>query len=177
MYEGTMKFQDLSHGEYKTLICPVCGAEFKATASHYWIAHVYSTSVKDPVCSYTCMRKIEKKEQAEREEQWRKAEERKRQREEERYLKRLEERERIKAEARDNRMTAAELKSEIENAVRKQHEFEAQKVTPEYAKFSSEERHIVIKRLYYWRKRKEKLEKEFERRFGGKKDEGNHIQG
>lgn len=64
MYEGTMKFQDLSHGEYKTLICPVCGAEFKATASHYWIAHVYSTSVKDPVCSYTCMRKIEKKEQA-----------------------------------------------------------------------------------------------------------------
>ena len=48
-------------GMRKVLICPVCGDAFLATPKHRWIAYIPRMRVEKPVCSYHCMREIERK--------------------------------------------------------------------------------------------------------------------
>ena len=48
-------------GMRKVLICPVCGDAFLATPQHRWIAYIPRMRVEKPVCSYHCMREMERK--------------------------------------------------------------------------------------------------------------------
>lgn len=48
-------------GMRKVLICPVCGDAFMATPQHRWIAYIPRMRVEKPVCSYHCMREMERK--------------------------------------------------------------------------------------------------------------------
>lgn len=48
-------------GMRKVLICPVCGYAFLATPQHRWIAYIPRMRVEKPVCSYHCMREMERK--------------------------------------------------------------------------------------------------------------------
>lgn len=48
-------------GMRKCMICPVCGDAFLATAQHRWIAYIPRMRVEKPVCSYHCMREMERK--------------------------------------------------------------------------------------------------------------------
>ena len=48
-------------GMRKVLICPVCGDAFFATPQHRWIAYIPRMRVEKPVCSYHCMREMERK--------------------------------------------------------------------------------------------------------------------
>ena len=48
-------------GMRKVLICPVCGDAFLATPQHRWIAYIPRMRYEKPVCSYHCMREMERK--------------------------------------------------------------------------------------------------------------------
>ena len=48
-------------GMRKVLICPVCGYAFLATPQHRWIAYIPRMKAEKPVCSYHCMREMERK--------------------------------------------------------------------------------------------------------------------
>ena len=48
-------------GMRKVLICPVCGDAFLATPQHRWIAYIPRMRVEKTVCSYHCMREMERK--------------------------------------------------------------------------------------------------------------------
>ena len=48
-------------GMRKVLICPVCGDAFLATPQHRWIAYIPRLRYEKPVCSYHCMREMERK--------------------------------------------------------------------------------------------------------------------
>ena len=48
-------------GMRKVLICPVCGDAFLATPQHRWIAYIPRMRVEKPVCSYHCMREMERR--------------------------------------------------------------------------------------------------------------------
>ena len=48
-------------GMRKVLICPVCGDAFLATSQHRWIAYIPRMRYEKPVCSYHCMREMERK--------------------------------------------------------------------------------------------------------------------
>ena len=48
-------------GMRKCMICPVCGDAFLATPQHRWIAYIPRMRVEKPVCSYHCMREMERK--------------------------------------------------------------------------------------------------------------------
>ena len=48
-------------GMRKVLICPVCGDAFLATPQHRWIAYIPRMRAEKPVCSYHCMREMERK--------------------------------------------------------------------------------------------------------------------
>ena len=48
-------------GMRKVLICPVCGDAFLATPQHRWIAYIPRLRYEKPVCSYHCMRAMERK--------------------------------------------------------------------------------------------------------------------
>lgn len=48
-------------GMRKVLICPVCGDAFLATPQHRWIAYIPRMKAEKPVCSYHCMREMERK--------------------------------------------------------------------------------------------------------------------
>ncbi|MDD6936039.1 MAG: hypothetical protein SPG80_13465 [Candidatus Ventricola sp.] len=48
-------------GMRKCMICPVCGYAFLATAQHQWIAYIPRMRAEKPVCSYHCMREMERK--------------------------------------------------------------------------------------------------------------------
>ena len=48
-------------GMRKCMICPVCGDAFLATAQHRWIAYIPRMRYEKPVCSYHCMREMERK--------------------------------------------------------------------------------------------------------------------
>ena len=48
-------------GMRKCMICPVCGDAFLATTQHRWIAYIPRNRVEKPVCSYHCMREMERK--------------------------------------------------------------------------------------------------------------------
>lgn len=41
--------------------CPVCGEPFMAAPEHRWIAYMPKTCDERPVCSYSCMRVMERK--------------------------------------------------------------------------------------------------------------------
>lgn len=41
--------------------CPVCGKPFMAAPEHRWIAYMPKTCDERPVCSYSCMRVMERK--------------------------------------------------------------------------------------------------------------------
>lgn len=45
----------------KVMICPVCGDAFLGTAQHRWIAYIPRIHAEKPVCSYHCMRAMERK--------------------------------------------------------------------------------------------------------------------
>ena len=48
-------------GMRKCMICPVCGYAFLATPQHRWIAYIPRMRAEKPVCSYHCMREMERK--------------------------------------------------------------------------------------------------------------------
>ena len=48
-------------GMRKCMICPVCGDAFLATSQHRWIAYIPRMRYEKPVCSYHCMREMERK--------------------------------------------------------------------------------------------------------------------
>ena len=48
-------------GMRKCMICPVCGDAFLATPQHRWIAYIPRMRAEKPVCSYHCMREMERK--------------------------------------------------------------------------------------------------------------------
>lgn len=48
-------------GMRKCMICPVCGDAFLATPQHRWIAYIPRLRYEKPVCSYHCMREMERK--------------------------------------------------------------------------------------------------------------------
>ena len=48
-------------GMRKCMICPVCGDAFLATTQHRWIAYIPRMRYEKPVCSYHCMREMERK--------------------------------------------------------------------------------------------------------------------
>ena len=48
-------------GMRKCMICPVCGDAFLATSQHRWIAYIPRLRYEKPVCSYHCMREMERK--------------------------------------------------------------------------------------------------------------------
>ena len=48
-------------GMRKVLICPVCGDAFLATPQHRWIAYIPRMRAEKLVCSYHCMREMERK--------------------------------------------------------------------------------------------------------------------
>lgn len=48
-------------GMRKCMICPVCGDAFLATPQHRWIAYIPRMRYEKPVCSYHCMREMERK--------------------------------------------------------------------------------------------------------------------
>ena len=48
-------------GMRKCMICPVCGDAFLATPQHRWIAYIPRIRYEKPVCSYHCMREMERK--------------------------------------------------------------------------------------------------------------------
>ena len=48
-------------GMRKCMICPVCGDAFLATPQHRWIAYIPQLRYEKPVCSYHCMREMERK--------------------------------------------------------------------------------------------------------------------
>lgn len=41
--------------------CPVCGEPFMAAPEHRWIAYMPKTCDERPVCSYSCMREMERR--------------------------------------------------------------------------------------------------------------------
>lgn len=41
--------------------CPVCGEPFMAAPEHRWIAYMPKTCDEMPVCSYSCMREMERR--------------------------------------------------------------------------------------------------------------------
>ena len=48
-------------GMRKRRKCPVCGEPFMAAPEHRWIAYMPKTCDERPVCSYSCMRVMERK--------------------------------------------------------------------------------------------------------------------
>ena len=48
-------------GMRKRRKCPVCGELFMAAPEHRWIAYMPKTCDERPVCSYSCMRVMERK--------------------------------------------------------------------------------------------------------------------
>lgn len=48
-------------GMRKVMICPVCGDAFLGTPQHRWIAYIQRIHAEKPVCSYHCMRAMERK--------------------------------------------------------------------------------------------------------------------
>ena len=48
-------------GMRKVLVCPVCGYAFLATPQHRWIAYIPRMRAEKPVCSYHCMREMERR--------------------------------------------------------------------------------------------------------------------
>ena len=48
-------------GMRKRRKCPVCGEPFMAAPEHRWIAYMPKTCDERPVCSYSCMREMERK--------------------------------------------------------------------------------------------------------------------
>ena len=48
-------------GMRKCMICPVCGDAFLATPQHRWIAYIPRMRQEKLVCSYHCMREMERK--------------------------------------------------------------------------------------------------------------------
>lgn len=48
-------------GMRKRRKCPVCGEPFMAAPEHRWIAYMPKTCDERPVCSYRCMREMERR--------------------------------------------------------------------------------------------------------------------
>ena len=48
-------------GMRKRRKCPVCGKPFMAAPEHRWLAYMPKTCDERPVCSYSCMRVMERK--------------------------------------------------------------------------------------------------------------------
>ncbi|MDD6937462.1 MAG: hypothetical protein PUI99_11165 [Clostridiales bacterium] len=48
-------------GMRKRRKCPVCGEPFMAAPEHRWIAYMPKTCDERPVCSYSCMREMERR--------------------------------------------------------------------------------------------------------------------
>lgn len=48
-------------GMRKVMICPVCKCAFLGTPQHRWIAYIPRIHAEKPVCSYHCMRAMERK--------------------------------------------------------------------------------------------------------------------
>ena len=59
--EDHLPFAVPAVGMRKRRKCPVCGEPFMAAPEHRWIAYMPKTCDERPVCSYSCMRVMERR--------------------------------------------------------------------------------------------------------------------
>ena len=145
--------------ERKKRICPICKQTFYATQEHWWKAHARSTSTKDFVCSYSCMRAVERREADEREKRLAEQEDARRRKREEMRAK-----ESAGICVKYRHTPSSVLHERLVECTRRLNELMAFREKPAYKRLTERDRRSIGRKIRYYYKRCEELNKQLEGR-------------
>lgn len=146
-------------------VCPVCGKTFYATSEHAYKASVRSTAYKDLVCSYSCMRAVERRQEEKarlRQEALEKARE-----ERQKVLMQRKREVALKAAQQRQNKTREQISEQIRICIMRHKELLVVRESAAYKRMTSKEKRLISRKMTYWAARCRELNKRLSEEIDG----------